>query len=143
MIDDIGAVESSNILQFAGVSNFFAGESFAMRGARIGYPLLDEMPDGAPYLDNINLDSYTVMRGPAATLYLNASLGGTVITTSFYGTGEVAKWQPALEATIAKAHGVALRVPPPPNWMYLAWGGAGLVIGWLVSSLVLRKREGA
>lgn len=69
--------------------------------------------------------------------------GGTVITTSFYGTGEVAKWQPALEATIAKAHGVALRVPPPPNWMYLAWGGAGLVIGWLVSSLVLRKREDA
>ena len=82
LIDDIGAVESSNILQFAGVSNFFAGESFAMRGARIGYPLLDEMPDGAPYLDNINLDSYTVMRGPAATLYLNASLGGTVLTTS-------------------------------------------------------------
>ncbi|MEO6001835.1 MAG: TonB-dependent receptor plug domain-containing protein, partial [Opitutus sp.] len=82
LIDDIGAVESSNILQFAGVSNFFVGESFAMRGTRIGYPLLDEMPDGAPYLDNINLDSYTVLRGPAATLYLNASLGGTVLTTS-------------------------------------------------------------
>lgn len=82
LIDDIGAIESSNILQYAGVSNFFAGESFAMRGTRIGYPLLDEMPDGAPYLDNINLDSYTVMRGPAATLYLNASLGGTVLTTS-------------------------------------------------------------
>ncbi|MEO7599645.1 MAG: TonB-dependent receptor plug domain-containing protein, partial [Opitutus sp.] len=82
LIDDIGAVESSNILQYAGVSNFFTGESFAMRGTRIGYPLLDEMPDGAPYLDNVNLDSYTVLRGPAATLYLNASLGGTVLTTS-------------------------------------------------------------
>jgi iron complex outermembrane receptor protein len=82
LIDDIGAVDSSNILQFAGVSNFFAGESFAMRGTRIGYPLLDEMPDGVPYLDNVNLDSYTVLRGPAATLYLNASLGGTVLTTS-------------------------------------------------------------
>lgn len=82
LIDDIGAVESSNILQYAGVSNFFAGESFAMRGTRINYPLLDEMPDGAPYLDNVNLDSYTVMRGPAATLYLNAALGGTVLTTS-------------------------------------------------------------
>ncbi len=82
LIDDIGAVDSSNILQFAGVSNFFTGESFAMRGTRIGYPLLDEMPDGVPYLDNVNLDSYTVMRGPAATLYLNASLGGTVLTTS-------------------------------------------------------------
>ena len=82
LIDDIGAVDSSNILQYAGVSNFFAGESFAMRGTRINYPLLDEMPDGAPYLDNVNLDSYTVMRGPAATLYLNAALGGTVLTTS-------------------------------------------------------------
>ena len=82
LIDDIGAVDSSNILQYAGVSNFFAGESFAMRGTRIGYPLLDEMPDGVPYLDNVNLDSYTVLRGPAATLYLNASLGGTVLTTS-------------------------------------------------------------
>jgi len=67
--------------------------------------------------------------------------GGTVITTAFYGTGEVAKWQPVLEATLVKAHGVALRVPPPPNWMYLAWGGAGLVIGWLVAALVFRKRE--
>jgi hypothetical protein len=69
--------------------------------------------------------------------------GGTVITTSLYGTGEVSKWQPVLEATITKAHGVALRVPPPPNWMYLAWGAAGVVMGWLVSSLVLRKRESA
>ena len=69
--------------------------------------------------------------------------GGTVITTSLYGTGEVAKWQPALEGTIVKARGVALRVPPPPNWMYLAWGGAGLVIGWLVAALVLRKRDAA
>ncbi|MFO1452144.1 MAG: TonB-dependent receptor [Opitutaceae bacterium] len=82
LIDDMGYVDSSNILQFAGVSNFFAGESFAMRGTRIGYPLLDEMPDGVPYLDNVNLDSYTVLRGPASTLYLNASLGGTVLTTS-------------------------------------------------------------
>lgn len=88
LIDDMGAIESSNILQFAGVSNFFVGESFAMRGTRIGYPLLDEMPDGAPYLDNINLDSYTVLRGPASTLYLNASLGGTVLTTSKFPTGQ-------------------------------------------------------
>lgn len=82
LINDIGAVDGSNILRFAGVSNFFAGESFALRGTRINYPLLDEMPDGAPYEDNINLDSYTVLRGPAATLYLNAALGGTILTTS-------------------------------------------------------------
>src|ERR1035437_3376824 len=82
LINDIGAVDGSNILRFAGVSDFFAGESFALRGARINYPLLDEMPDGVPYEDNVNLDSYTVLRGPAATLYLNAALGGTILTTS-------------------------------------------------------------
>lgn len=82
LINDIGAVDSSNILRYAGVGNFFAGESFALRGTRINYPLLDEMPDGVPYADNINLDSYTVLRGPAATLYVNAALGGTVMTNS-------------------------------------------------------------
>ena len=82
LIDDIGAVDGSNILRYAGVGNFFAGESFALRGTRINYPLIDEMPDGAPYLDNANLDSYTVLRGPAATLYVNAALGGTIITNS-------------------------------------------------------------
>ena len=82
LINDIGAVDGSNILRYAGVANFFAGESFALRGTRINYPLLDEMPDGAPYEDNINLDSYTVLRGPAATLYVNAALGGTVLTNS-------------------------------------------------------------
>jgi len=81
-IDDIGAVDSSNILQYAGVMNFFTGESLAMRGTRINNPFLDEMPDGVPYLDNVNIDSYTALRGPAATLYLNASLGGTVLKTS-------------------------------------------------------------
>ncbi len=82
LIDDIGAVDSSNILQYAGVLNFFAGESLAMRGTRINNPFLDEMPDGVPYLDNVNIDSYTALRGPAATLYINASLGGTVLKTS-------------------------------------------------------------
>jgi iron complex outermembrane receptor protein len=82
LINDIGAVDSSNILRYAGVGNFFSGESFALRGTRINYPLLDEMPDGTPYADNLNLDSYTVLRGPAATLYVNAALGGTVLTNS-------------------------------------------------------------
>jgi iron complex outermembrane receptor protein len=82
LIDDMGYADSSNILQFAGVSNFYAGEAMAMRGTRINNPYLDEMRDGTPYLDNVNIDSYTVLRGPAATLYLGASLGGTVLKTS-------------------------------------------------------------
>lgn len=67
---------------------------------------------------------------------------GSAVTTAVYGTDEISTWQPAIEATIGKARGVALRVPDPPGWMYFAWGGAGVVLGWLVSSL-LAKRDAA
>ena len=82
LINDVGAVDSSNVLRYAGVGDFYAGESFTLRGTRINSAMLDEMPDGVPYSDNINLDSYTVLRGPAATLYVNAALGGAIITNS-------------------------------------------------------------
>ena len=61
---------------------------------------------------------------------------GAALTTAVYGKDEVAKWQPIFEATIDKAKGVALRVPSPPEWMYFAWGGAGLVLGWLGTALI-------
>lgn len=61
---------------------------------------------------------------------------GAALTTAVYGKDEVAKWQPIFEATIEKAKGVALRVPSPPEWMYFAWGGAGLVLGWLGTALI-------
>lgn len=64
---------------------------------------------------------------------------GSAVTTAVYGKEEIATWQPAFEATIASARGVAVRVPPPPGWMYFAWGGAGLVIGWLALSLMGRR----
>ena len=64
---------------------------------------------------------------------------GSAFTTAVYGVDEIPTWQPALEASIGTARGVALRVPSPPAWMYFAWGGAGLVIGWLVSSLLSRR----
>lgn len=82
LIDDIGAADTSNILQYVGVATFFEGEALALRGNRIANSLQDEMPDNVPYLDNINVDSYTVLRGPAATLYLGAALSGTVMKTS-------------------------------------------------------------
>lgn len=64
---------------------------------------------------------------------------GSAVTTAVYGNDEVATWQPAFEASIGKARGVALRVSDPPGWMYFAWGGAGLVLGWLVSSLLAKR----
>lgn len=68
---------------------------------------------------------------------------GAAVTTAVYGKDEIATWQPAFEATIAKARGVAVRVPPPPGWMYFAWGAAGLVIGWLALSLLARRESRA
>src|SRR4051812_11621557 len=66
---------------------------------------------------------------------------GTTLATALYGKDEVALWQPAFEATIGKARGVALRVPPPPGWMHFAWGGAGLVLAWLGMGLLGRNAK--
>jgi hypothetical protein len=68
---------------------------------------------------------------------------GVAVTTAVYGKDEIATWQPAFEATIGKARGVAVRVPPPPAWLYFAWGGAGLVLGWLALSLIARRESHA
>ena len=78
-INDIGAMNTSDILQYAGVSNFFRGESLAVRGARVSNALIDEMPNGVPYMDSVFIDSYEVIRGPAAVLYRSSSLGGVVL----------------------------------------------------------------
>lgn len=82
LIDDIGYVDSSNVLQFAGVTPFYKGESFAIRGTRVNFTLIDDVPDQVPYADNAYVDSYTVLRGPSSTLYLNAALGGAVLITT-------------------------------------------------------------
>ena len=51
-------------------------------------------------------------------------------------------WEPIFEASIAKAKGVATRVPQPAAWIFAGWGAAGLVLGWLASALVFgRKRD--
>jgi len=82
LIQDIGSTNSSDILQFAGASNFYRGEALAVRGARINNSFVDEVPDNTPYMDNSYIDTYEVIRGPAAVLYMNASLGGAVLKTT-------------------------------------------------------------
>jgi hypothetical protein len=64
---------------------------------------------------------------------------GSTVTTAVYGTDEIGTWQAVFEDTIAKARGVALRVPPPPTWMYLAWGAAGALLAWLAMSLKAQR----
>lgn len=68
---------------------------------------------------------------------------GTSIVTASYLTEQAARWEPLFEATIGKAKGVATRTPPPPSWMYAAWGVAGLAIAWLATALVQRRAPAA
>lgn len=79
LIDDIGATRTSDVLQFAGASQFYRGESVRLRGARTLNPYIDDAIDNIPYSDNVNIDSYEIIRGPAGVLYANASVGGVVL----------------------------------------------------------------
>jgi hypothetical protein len=70
---------------------------------------------------------------------------GTSIVTASYPIDQAPRWEPVFEATIAKARGVATRVPPPPVATSIAWGVAAGVLGWLAAALaasVARKKKG-
>ena len=82
LIDDIGATRSSDVMQFAGASQFYRGESFRLRGARVLNAYMDDAIENVPYSDNVNIDSYEVIRGPAGVLYANAGLGGVVLKST-------------------------------------------------------------
>jgi iron complex outermembrane receptor protein len=82
LIDDIGATKTSDVLQFAGASQFYRGESIRLRGARALNPYMDDAIENVPYSDNVNIDSYEVIRGPAGVLYANASVSGVVLKST-------------------------------------------------------------
>lgn len=66
---------------------------------------------------------------------------GTTIATATFGEQDAARFEPAFEASILRAKGVAVRVPEPAGWVYAAWGGAGVVLGWLGAALVGREGD--
>ncbi|MEO6875225.1 MAG: hypothetical protein ABI222_10435, partial [Opitutaceae bacterium] len=73
--------DSSDVLPFAGVvPKYGSGETFQLRGLISGatYPLLDGQIDQSVFSDNVFIDSIDVIRGPAALLYPNSSLGGVI-----------------------------------------------------------------
>lgn len=82
LIDDVGAVNTSDLLLFVGASQFFRGESIRLRGARILNAYVDEAIDTVPFSDNANIDSYEIIKGPTGVLYANSSVGGVVLKTS-------------------------------------------------------------
>lgn len=82
LIDDIGATRTSDVLQYAGASQFYRGESIRLRGARTLNPYMDDAIENVPYSDNVNIDSYEVIRGPAGVLYANAGVAGVVLKST-------------------------------------------------------------
>lgn len=66
---------------------------------------------------------------------------GTTIATAQYAGEEATHWEPIFEATIARAKGVAVKVPDVPGWIFAAWGGGGIVLGWLGAALLNRPEE--
>lgn len=63
-IDDLAYSNSSDILRFGGTANFFQGESVSLRGSRVSNPAIDGTADGQPFVDNVFVDSYEVLKGP-------------------------------------------------------------------------------
>lgn len=82
LIDDIGATKTSDVLQFAGASQFYRGESIRLRGARTLNAYMDDAIENVPYSDNVNIDAYEVIRGPAGVLYANAGVAGVVLKST-------------------------------------------------------------
>jgi iron complex outermembrane receptor protein len=82
LIEDIGATKTSDVLQYAGASQFYRGESIRLRGARMLNAYMDDAIENVVYSDNVNIDSYEVIRGPAGVLYANAGLGGVVLKST-------------------------------------------------------------
>ncbi len=80
MIDDTATYNPTDTLRYAGVATQFSGAAFNLRGTR-AIPLVDGM-SGDPSADPVNIDSYQLIKGPAAVFYHSAGLGGTVLETT-------------------------------------------------------------
>ena len=84
MIEDIGGYNSTDILIYAGAIPKFRAEAFALRGSNtsVTIPLIDGHLNRTIIMDNLFVDSYEVMRGPAALLYPNTALSGVINKTT-------------------------------------------------------------
>ncbi|MFO0742553.1 MAG: hypothetical protein U0270_42160 [Labilithrix sp.] len=108
-------------------------------GARVG--MIEGDCDKEVDLTAFGLPSKTIKQRKLQLMFPEDE--GTAIVTASYLTEHASRWEPLLEATIGKAKGVATRTPAPPQWMYGAWGLAGVVIAWLATALVSRQKPAA
>ena len=105
-------------------------------GARVG--IIEGDCDKEVDLSSLGLPSKIIKQRKLQIMFPNDE--GTAIVTASYVTEQATRWEPLFEATIAKAKGVATRTPPPPNWLYAAWGFAGFVIAWLATAVLMKPK---
>jgi hypothetical protein len=103
-------------------------------GARIG--LIEGDCNKDVDLSQLNLPSQKLRSRKLQLMFPDDT--GTSIVTASYPTDQASTWEPLFEATINKAKGVAIRVPPPPTWTFAAWAAAGAVLGFLGMSIFVR-----
>ena len=82
LIRDSGYANTSDVAQYAGLVGVYEGEPVSIRGTRDTQAYIDDMIDSDPYEDNVNIDSYEVIKGPAEVIYPNAALSGIVLKST-------------------------------------------------------------
>lgn len=84
LLDDIGGTNTSDIIIYAGAIPKYRSEAFSLRGSNTGvtYPLIDGQIDRTIFMDSLFVDSYEVIKGPAALLYPNSALTGVINKTT-------------------------------------------------------------
>ncbi|MBL9216549.1 MAG: TonB-dependent receptor [Opitutaceae bacterium] len=84
MIEDIGGYDTSDIIIYGGAIPKYRSEAFSLRGSNTGvtYALIDGQIDRTIFMDPLFIDSYTIIRGPAALLYPNTALTGVINKTT-------------------------------------------------------------
>lgn len=84
MIEDIGGYDTSDIVIYGGAIPKYRSEAFSLRGSNTGvtYALIDGQIDRTIFMDPLFIDSYTIIRGPAALLYPNTALTGVIDKTT-------------------------------------------------------------
>jgi len=84
LLDDIGGTNTSDLIIYAGAIPKYRSEAFSMRGSNAGvtYPLIDGQISRTIFMDSLFVDSYEVIKGPAALLYPNSALTGVINKTT-------------------------------------------------------------
>ena len=79
LINDVGAINTSDAVRYFGASPGFEGESLHIRGSTPAIPLSTTCQSVQSYEDNARVDTYEIIKGPGQVMYINAEPTGSVL----------------------------------------------------------------